>query len=360
MSQTVQVLRTTTNNAPGPLQPGEFSVEIGPETKLWLGAVAGGNRLLVSSVAADNPIAGANYLPLTGGTLTGALILPGPPTVALHAATMAYADTKLSQAQGDLRYLQLVGGTLTGALNLPAAMPTTTAEATHKAYVDQQDALLQQEIDLLAENLVFVGQINVATDNGTYTPASGIPSPGPLPAPTAALVGFYVIVTTGGSPPAGNIPPGTYAQHDWIVCDSTPSWVRLSMGAVNYVASDIAIAPAIPNLGANVQTGLTWLEANTVQIAGDTMTGLLVLSGAPTVPLHAATMAYADLHLKLTGGTLSGALTLAGPPTLPLHAATKNYVDTFPFAIVTDNSSIVGAGTAGSPLAVGVIDAGTY
>jgi hypothetical protein len=49
-----------------------------------------------------------------------------------------------------------------------------------------------------------------------------------------------------------------------------------------------------------------------VEKAGDTMTGALTLAGAPTQALHAATKAYADLHLPLTGGTLSGTLTLPG------------------------------------------------
>ena len=66
--------------------------------------------------------------------------------------------------------------------------------------------------------------------------------------------------------------------------------------------------------------------------AGDTMTGLLTLSGAPTNALHAATKAYVDaadsLRLLLTGGTLTGALTLAADPSSALQAATKQYVDT--------------------------------
>ena len=51
-----------------------------------------------------------DYLLLTGGTLTGALTLSGAPTADLHAATKAYADTKLS----------LDGGTMTGFIELHA------------------------------------------------------------------------------------------------------------------------------------------------------------------------------------------------------------------------------------------------
>ena len=65
--------------------------------------------------------------------------------------------------------------------------------------------------------------------------------------------------------------------------------------------------------------------------AGDTMTGPLVLSGAPSQALHAATKSYVDagdaLALPKAGGTMTGALTLSGTPTQALQAATKAYVD---------------------------------
>lgn len=38
------------------------------------------------------------YLPLTGGVLTGALSLSGPPTAPLHAATKAYVDSLVGVA----------------------------------------------------------------------------------------------------------------------------------------------------------------------------------------------------------------------------------------------------------------------
>ena len=68
--------------------------------------------------------------------------------------------------------------------------------------------------------------------------------------------------------------------------------------------------------------------------AGGTMTGKIVLDGAPTANLHPATKAYADTisrvalaALPLSGGTLTGPLVLDGAPTTDLGAATKAYVD---------------------------------
>lgn len=58
-------------------------------------------------------IGGTAYLPLTGGTLTGPLILSSDPSVNLGASTKQYVDTKTGQ------YLPLSGGTLTGAISAP-------------------------------------------------------------------------------------------------------------------------------------------------------------------------------------------------------------------------------------------------
>ena len=80
-------------------------------------------------------------------------------------------------------------------------------------------------------------------------------------------------------------------------------------------------------LTGNVQTQLS----TKLDKAGGTMTGALVLSGAPVANLHAATKQYVDsadaLKLNLAGGTLSGFLTLHASPTNALHAAPKQYVD---------------------------------
>lgn len=66
--------------------------------------------------------------------------------------------------------------------------------------------------------------------------------------------------------------------------------------------------------------------------SGGTMTGSLILNGAPTSDLQAATKKYVDDNsgkgaLMLSGGTMTGPLTLSGAPTSPLMAATKEYVD---------------------------------
>lgn len=76
-------------------------------------------------VANNQGAALANYLPLLGGTLTGALILAADPTVALGAVTKQYVDNNLAN------YLPLAGGTLTGQLNGTSASFSSVVGASN-------------------------------------------------------------------------------------------------------------------------------------------------------------------------------------------------------------------------------------
>jgi len=72
-------------------------------------------------------ISAAGMLQLSGGTMTGPLILAADPTLPLGAATKSYIDTHA---------LLLTGGTMTGPIAL-AADPTSAPQAATKGYVDQ-------------------------------------------------------------------------------------------------------------------------------------------------------------------------------------------------------------------------------
>lgn len=84
--------------------------------------------------------------------------------------------------------------------------------------------------------------------------------------------------------------------------------------------------------GANLQLVLQQIEDGKVAKTGGTMTGSLILSGAPTSSLQAATKAYVDAidlssRVAKAGDTMSGYLTLVGDPVSNNQAATKHYVD---------------------------------
>lgn len=83
---------------------------------------------------ADVNAAVATKLSLTGGTMTGPIVLPGNPTLNLEATPKQYVDSVASN------YLAKAGGTMTGAIVL-AADPTTALQPATKQYADTKVAL---------------------------------------------------------------------------------------------------------------------------------------------------------------------------------------------------------------------------
>lgn len=107
------------------------------------------------------------------------------------------------------------------------------------------------------------------------------------------------------------------------VGDGTSTWSQLPYASASSTTINSATQAA--------------LDAKVAK-AGDTMTGLLILSGDPADALGAVTKQYADAintalstsisgKLATAGGTLTGYLTLHADPTDDSHAANKNYVD---------------------------------
>lgn len=108
-----------------------------------------------------------DYLPLTGGTLTGALILSGNPTQNTEAATKGYVDSKVAQAGGG-DFMASGAVPMTGDLQMDnhkitgVSDPTDTYDGANKHYVDSttQTAIAQaQFLPLSGGNMT--GDINM-------------------------------------------------------------------------------------------------------------------------------------------------------------------------------------------------------
>jgi hypothetical protein len=95
-----------------------------------------------SSVDLELPPASvrANNLLIFDSVGNAAVIDPDDVGIQDHGNLLGLSDDDHTQyhndARGDARYLQLTGGTLTGSLLLPSAMPTLPEQAATKAYVD--------------------------------------------------------------------------------------------------------------------------------------------------------------------------------------------------------------------------------
>jgi len=88
------------------------------------------------------------YLSKSGGTLSGPIVLPGNPTSNLQVAPKQYMDAAVSSFEYQItnlkngssnininNYMPLTGGTMTGNLSIPS-VPTISSQMASKSYVD--------------------------------------------------------------------------------------------------------------------------------------------------------------------------------------------------------------------------------
>ena len=206
---------------------------------------------------------------------------------------------------------------------------STDANTTSRTAVTTSETLGNQAIATSAQ-AVLTANGAVTTANGAVTTANGAVTTANSAASAVASAVLYDPITNVASIP-GSPSNDTYVE----VSNSTgiESFSPLS-GLPSGFVGDSGLTVRL-----RYQTN-TWVWqmyfANDVndrfiKKTGDTFTGLVTLSGAPTSSLHAATKAYVDTTsgnaLPLAGGTMTGLLTLSGAPTANLHAATKLYVD---------------------------------
>jgi hypothetical protein len=247
-----------------------------------------------------------NYIPLSGGTMTGGFITQATdtaPTDDKHLANKKYVDTQIttvnnngmSKTLADTTYIAKAGGTMTGSLYLTGA-PSTNNEASNKKYVDDAKAA-------------------VITSLGSYL--------------TTSIADSTYLKKSGDIMTAGN-----------LTLSSEPL-------SAKHAVTKKYVDDAITTVSSN---GMSKTIADTTYIAkaGGTMTGSLYLTGAPTSNNEASNKKYVDdsitnlnlatnylnktdagnTYLKKSGDIMTaGNLTLSAIPTDAKHATTKSYVD---------------------------------
>lgn len=225
-------------------------------------------------------------------------------------------------------YLPLTGGALTGILSMGSNKitnvtdPTANQDAATKKYVD----------DTVAGSGLGYTPVDQAGDNMT----------GPL--------------TINGNTVwhAGNDGTGSTLDADLLDGQDSTYYTnivaRLGYTPVN-IAGDtmtgtLIMSGATINMGNNKITNLapatfgtdalSLADANSIYVAlaGGTMSGYLILNGDPLVNLGAATKQYVDAKVSKAGDSMSGTLDMSTNsitnlplPTAPADAASKLYVD---------------------------------
>lgn len=314
-----------------------------------------------------------NRLPLSGGTLTGALSLTGLPTVDAHAANKKYVDDNL------LTKLSLSGGTMTGFIILHAD-PTNNYHPSTKKYVDDSIAThaanttlhltttQKSWLDAISVNALEVNYLSGVTSNVQTQLASKLPLNG------GTLTGMLTLY----SDPT----VGTHAANKQYVDNALSSKLSLSGGTMagylKLVGDPVSGDDAVPLSYLNTRITAANAYADSLvggklNTSGGTMTGFITLHADPTSNYHAATKKYVDdtistlstatsisvnalqnrataletdvgvlktdpvtktytdnlvtNKLNKNGDTATGFITLHADPTAPMHAATKQYVD---------------------------------
>lgn len=269
---------------------------------------------------------------------------------------------------------------------LPGTDPVAANEAVRKAYVDALDAQnvkltgaqsiagLKTFTDAVTVedgadvNLFTVEQTNTGALAGVMKLIAG-------QATQSAFLGTYQGAATNSWAIRAD---GRYEAGDGTLARDT-LWARVAAG-VWQATSQVRVTGAAPSNAADLtrKDYVDGLDAENVKLSGDqSIDGVKTFSSspvvpAPTNPTDAANQQYVDQQadaaqaaaeataaaesVSITGDTMSGPLVLSGDPTLDLHASPKQYVDD---TIVSELLTTVGLDTGvitGGELSVNVGD----
>lgn len=329
-----------------PGRPGRYYISVPDSGTHWVG------DLRVSLPGSAVEIL-TGYLPLTGGTLTGALTLPGAPTQDLHAATKAYVDST-SGGGG--------GGTPSDTVEAETSygQAADAGEATEYARGDHTHG---------TPALPAPGDIGAAdanhTHNGVYDPAgtasatltaheqAADPHPDYL-TPTEADAAYAALSHTHSGTVQASI---VDAKGDLIAATADDTVARLAAGSDGQALVVRSSAAA----------GLAYVSPTAFQVAPLAHYGLLAASGDPLAFLANSAVTNGQVFLVRTwipAGTTITNLWIAvrgggthdtetDPNMLGLYDDTGTQIDT----TADDNTLFASAGWRGGALAGGPIAA---
>ncbi|MES2962829.1 MAG: hypothetical protein V4760_02990, partial [Bdellovibrionota bacterium] len=272
---------------------------------------SGGGSGTVQSIVAGSGLAGGAIttagtisLQLTGvsaGTYGSASSIPWFTTDAFGRIMQAGSNALSLDAS------MIVSGTLSttvlpiitvnkGGTNSPTALNNNRLMASSAGGIVEAPALSNGQI--------FIGSSGGAPVPANLTQGSGITI-------TNSAGGITIAATGSGITSLGGL-TGTSQTFAIGTSGTAPAWNSVS--TTHTLNIPMASAGTVT---AGLLSNSDWTTFNgKLGLAGGSMTGLLSLSGVPTINAHAANKAYVDSadnsRLSLAGGTLSGALQVAG------------------------------------------------
>ncbi|WP_448191443.1 hypothetical protein [Azospirillum sp. sgz301742] len=221
----------------------------------------------------------ASYVPLAGGTLTGALTLSGDPTNALHPASKQYVDNALAGwfAKQPVKLATTANITLSGAQTIDG-------------------------VAAVAGDRVLVKSQTAPAENGVYVVASGAWSRASDFNLWAEIPGAFVFVNQGSA----------NGDRAWVctadaggTLDSTAIGFSQFMGTGAYQASSAELSglSALSAAGMVARTGAGAYAARTVAAAGSDIIAVTNGDGVAGSPTIGTSMATGKLLGRSTAGT---------------------------------------------------------
>jgi hypothetical protein len=280
-----------------------------------------------SLVASDIP--NLDVSKLTTGTLSVSLL----GTNSITGAKLAnYSTIKFGGA-----------GSTSGIVTFP------TPEFTGQGFFDSTngdfyifDGNTWQPLTVISGDLVYAGTYNGSTNRvasvTTAGTAAGLVIGSALPAGSASLLRYYVVVSESGNG-VSPAPVVALAPPDMIICNgATWDLVDVSNAIAGQTATNISFTPYGNLAATNVQTALQELDDEKIAKTGGTVTGELLIGTAGTFGFEGSTANAYETYLSVVDPTADRAIV---------------FPDQSGNVIVSGNASIVNADINAS---AGIVD----
>jgi hypothetical protein len=280
-----------------------------------------------SLVASDIP--NLDVSKLTTGTLSVSLL----GTNSITGAKLAnYSTIKFGGA-----------GSTSGIVTFP------TPEFTGQGFFDSTngdfyifDGNTWQPLTVISGDLVYAGTYNGSTNRvasvTTAGTAAGLVIGSALPAGSASLLRYYVVVSESGNG-VSPAPVVALAPPDMIICNgATWDLVDVSNAIAGQTATNISFTPYGNLAATNVQTALQELDDEKIAKAGGVVTGELLIGSAGTFGFEGSTNNAYETYLSVVDPTADRAIV---------------FPDQSGNVIVSGNASIVNADINAS---AGIVD----
>jgi len=360
----------------------------------------------VTALSATLATSIANHLPLAGGTMTGAITLPGNPSANLEAATKQYVDNLTAAAIHFHSPVRVESPDSAGNLNATYNNGTAGVGAT-LTNAGTQAALVIDGVTLNTSDRVLIYNQTDATQNGVYTVTDtgsvstnwvltrATDADSYAPATNDGLDGgsyFYVQEGTEGAGEAyvcNNIGEITFGTTDITFVQFSSALVYTAGTGIDINASRVISTSGVPtdaelaavsatmatsinntniNLTAlsatmatsidNQASAITALSATVATSIDNTNTNLTALSAtmATSIANVSSTMATSIAnHLPLAGGTLTGNV-IGSVHTVSVNATTTPDFSTYNSFVWTLDGNL----TLGNPTTEAGGMAGTF